>query len=591
MIDVPIVFGRGRGLFGVLTLPEAKRRGRGVVVCAPFGYPNVCSYRPLRTLARRIGAQGWPVLRFDWPGTGDSGDPDRADDPLHAWMGALAEAIAELRARAGVADIGLVGLGIGATLALAYAEGEIDVSHIALLDPCVSGQDYLHASRGSHALAETLSADPELVQPTRPDGGVEMGGFLVPRREVEALSSLDLGNGETASLAGRRVLVFTSHEDHAVGALVGRFAAAGAIVTHTMSNELAHAWEAPATSTMTNAVGSVVCGWLASAGDAASSARPSRDSGEGAPATRPTPKAVDGQGWRERPLVLETDHGRMVGIICEPAAQAECDDWVVFLNAGKVRRIGPSRMATDYARAWAKYGLPSLRLDLPGVGDSAGELPADEHCAEHDSGWYEKPSFELGARAALRWLATERAARRFDLVGLGTGAFWCFQVARAEARVAGVSLLNPSLLLAERRVPLRNRWMEIPRMTRNPRSWAALHHRRLGSLPLVAALTIIGRGDAVRRDMILASLAKLRSRGTNVGIVFSDGDPGIGYFQRHLGPDCQQELERSGATVEVIRGADHTFSPLWSRDVLRQALERQLGEIGFLDFDVDSAVA
>jgi hypothetical protein len=84
----------------------------------------------------------------------------------------------------------------------------------------------------------------------------------------------------------------------------------------------------------------------------------------------------------------------------------------------------------------------------------------------------------------------------------------------------------------------------------------------------------------------------LASRDTWVGIVFSDGDPGIAWFQDHLGADTQGALERCGATVEVIRGPDHTFTPPWSREVLREAIERQLAQVGFVErSEVQSDVA
>jgi hypothetical protein len=65
--------------------------------------------------------------------------------------------------------------------------------------------------------------------------------------------------------------------------------------------------------------------------------------------------------------------------------------------------------------------------------------------------------------------------------------------------------------------------------------------------------------------------------------VFSGDDLGLGYFERQLGADFQEVLERSGATVEVIRGPDHTFRPFWSHDLLRDALERHLRQIDFLE--------
>lgn len=125
IVDHPIVFGTDPRLFGVLTLPEGGQRRRGVVICAPFGHPNICSYRPLRALGRRIAEQGWPVIRFDWPGTGDSGDPDLVGEAwMGVWTAAVAQAVEALRSRAGVDEIVVIGLRIGAPLALVTVEAD-----------------------------------------------------------------------------------------------------------------------------------------------------------------------------------------------------------------------------------------------------------------------------------------------------------------------------------------------------------------------------------------------------------------------------------------------------------------------------------
>ncbi len=45
----------------------------------------------------------------------------------------------------------------------------------------------------------------------------------------------------------------------------------------------------------------------------------------------------------------------------------------VILNPGALRRIGSGRMWVEIARRWAARGVPTLRLDLAGIGDSDGD--------------------------------------------------------------------------------------------------------------------------------------------------------------------------------------------------------------------------
>jgi alpha-beta hydrolase superfamily lysophospholipase len=59
-------------LLGHVHRPEGAVARLGVVIVPPFGWEDVCCYRPLRELAEMLAAQGIAVLRYDLPGTGDS---------------------------------------------------------------------------------------------------------------------------------------------------------------------------------------------------------------------------------------------------------------------------------------------------------------------------------------------------------------------------------------------------------------------------------------------------------------------------------------------------------------------------------------
>jgi len=76
---MPFYFdGGGRKLMGWLHSPAGDRcMDLGLVVCIPFGYEAVCSYRSLRTLAERHASSGIATLRFDYSGNSelDEGPP------------------------------------------------------------------------------------------------------------------------------------------------------------------------------------------------------------------------------------------------------------------------------------------------------------------------------------------------------------------------------------------------------------------------------------------------------------------------------------------------------------------------------------
>ena len=144
--------------------------------------------------------------------------------------------------------------------------------------------------------------------------------------------------------------------------------------------------------------------------------------------------------FTERPFTASAAPGRLVGISAVPQAERQ-PFTAVFLNAGAVRRIGPHRLWVDTARRWALRGVPSLRLDLGGIGDSDGDSASLANVAE----FYEA-RYTDQVRAALDQLEQERIGERFVVVGLCSGSSWAFQAALADRRVAAAFMINPRIL-------------------------------------------------------------------------------------------------------------------------------------------------
>ena len=70
---------------GCMIRPRARTAAIGVVLCKPFGYEAICSHRSIRAFAEALADAGFPTLRFDYLGTGDSGEIDPKADQLQVW--------------------------------------------------------------------------------------------------------------------------------------------------------------------------------------------------------------------------------------------------------------------------------------------------------------------------------------------------------------------------------------------------------------------------------------------------------------------------------------------------------------------------
>jgi len=207
-----------RQLFGCLHAPEGDvTRPAGVVLCAPGGHEAVRAHRALRQLAERLARAGFATLRFDPLGCGDSADgeqPLRLED----WCADISDAMAACRARSGATRTALVGLRLGASMALqAAVAGGVDT--LVLWEPVRSGLAYLDELR--RAQRELVASLPGAARPRgsgagrAPDGEELMGCSYRPA-QIDELSALDASTLSPA--VTRRVLLI---ETRAMGEPAG----------------------------------------------------------------------------------------------------------------------------------------------------------------------------------------------------------------------------------------------------------------------------------------------------------------------------------------------------------------------------------
>ena len=124
---------------------------------------------------------------------------------------------------------------------------------------------------------------------------------------------------------------------------------------------------------------------------------------------------------------------------------------LLLLSSGALPHTGPNRAWVEVARRWAARGIPTVRLDLAGIGEAGGEDPE----LMSDESPYESWRVD-DVRAVLDQLQAAGIAERFVLGGLCSGANCSLQGALADSRVCGVLLINLFLvtwsgeLIAER---------------------------------------------------------------------------------------------------------------------------------------------
>jgi uncharacterized protein len=144
MSEVPFFFpSNGFNLFGVMHVPQATRRRAAFLFCPPFGEEMLWSRLVYVNFARELARRGYPVLRFDYRGTGDS-EGDFEDSTVETYLSDIRCALGVLAEKAGPASgAGLLGLRFGATLAALTAEAVPEVRRLVLWSPIVNGAAYM----------------------------------------------------------------------------------------------------------------------------------------------------------------------------------------------------------------------------------------------------------------------------------------------------------------------------------------------------------------------------------------------------------------------------------------------------------------
>jgi alpha/beta superfamily hydrolase len=149
---------------------------------------------------------------------------------------------------------------------------------------------------------------------------------------------------------------------------------------------------------------------------------------------------------RETPMWIDGPGERLFGVLAEPLNQPS-PLGAILLTAGSRPHTGPCRLWVTIARQWAARGVPTLRFDMPGIGDSHGQSDAADASKFCELMPLSRPEYLRATSAALDMLASRGLPERFLLVGFDSGAYWALHSALNDERVAAAIMFNPPALV------------------------------------------------------------------------------------------------------------------------------------------------
>jgi alpha-beta hydrolase superfamily lysophospholipase len=429
----------------------------GVLLCSGIGEDFTNGYRPSRVLADAIAQSGYVVLRFDYPGIGDSLDVAHPD--LWAtWQNSVQDAANWLKNTFSLERLILIGVRIGATLAALEAVRRDDVVGLVGIEPVVNVRSFISQLTVQRKLraASHGGQDHEAH-----DAGLKIGELSFSEQDIAQMRETDLAKLAFAKPLDVAIFARGSGPRYAV-----RF---DAWVRQEVRLEFFDFAPMEALLRPNHFSGeaeidpSNVLDWLSRVAPT-SAERP-------IPLFLPEKIATD--SWEESTVKFGVDLA-LAGVVCRPTARSALG--VLICNSGGNPHQGFSRFGVLLARRLASAGITSLRFDFSGLGDSVDaktgrdvqtDVFRDDRAADIDAAIDALDSFGV---------------ERFAIHGLCSGAFHAVQAAAANSRISAfVSVNLPGFSLRHEPVGVENTaWRQI-------RSFADRN---------IPGLFIFGDGDA-----------------------------------------------------------------------------------------------
>ncbi len=596
-------------VFAVLHRPARPETG-AVVISPPFGWSEECAHRGIAVWARELAAAGFTTLRLDLPGTRNSGGGPSDRRPA-TWSRAISAAAAWLRDREGAERVTLLGIELGGLAGWAAAADGAPIDDLILWAVPGKGRSAVREVRMQAAVVAARHAGAEGEDDGRPDAAghdgpeaerLETVGYVLEESALDELSALEPVELPLAQAARRRVLLLDRDAHPADARLAERLRDWGVDTTVAPGPGYSELMADPQFSRPPRDTIAATIAWLrrgltpsvtptapsapdpsapdpsatgpsATAGRSATVAGPQASTAAGLLTAPAGPRAdsarlrVAGGTIRETAVSLPGGSGSMFAIVSEPEGTPRAPMCAVLLNAGSVSHAGPNRAWVEICRRWAAAGVPTVRVDLPGIGESEGD--ADRFT---DVNVYYERELTEQAIAVLDGLETLGLPSRFALAGLCSGAYWALHASLLDPRVCGAMLLNlwafyftPALVLerAPQDALARLRHGGVSRLIRGDFSRERLA-RAVRSINPASVVT--GARRPIERSQsasIVEAVSRLDRRGVALTLLFGIGEP------------LQLQLERQGMTAELGRWPHLTIERIPSRDHMFRSLSLQ----------------
>jgi pimeloyl-ACP methyl ester carboxylesterase len=548
----------------------------GIILCAAQGHEDLCTHKSLRLMADAFAASGYPSLRFDYAGTGDSIGNDFEADRIDTWTQSIEDAVQWLRINAQVDQIVLVGLRLGSALASLAAERLGSISGLILLAPAPSGRAYMRELSTFSRLSRKSGG----FEQANKAANLEIAGFVFTPQTVQDISAIDLIRFRKPPAQQVLIMAIESQQT-AADRLSESWSQLGSHVERRIFEDYAEFMMDPAFSRFPEQTLQQSIDWLTR-------------HFESVPCKLPKPRLAykphEGKCFTEYPVFFETNRN-LFGMMCVPKDLDHDRPAIVYLNAGANHHIGWGRSTVEVCRSLAENGLLSLRIDIAAIGDSPDPALKPDQVLYRDES-------TIDVSAAIDLLKSE-GFHNITVIGLCAGAHLGFHTALSDPRISRVIMVNLQVFIWHKtdslEVVFRESYQSIGFYLRRLfmlETWQKLSRGDVKARGILRAVSARLRKKAIAS---FSSVARVFSKHTSNDIatvkgwmkaldrrkveqiyVFSVGDAGLdelSLYRRIKGG----KIKRSPyASLFFIDNADHNLSQHAAREALVKILQKTL---------------
>lgn len=576
---------RGRQLYTVLQTPVSeKSNGKGLLIVPPVGNEQRRTQRPFRLLMQNLAKQGYTTLRFDWTGTGNSSAHGSDVTSLSLWRADIQDAADKLLEHCSVVD--MVAVRAGALIAANTDLHPLAVRRRYYWDPVCSGKQWLEEMT---LLQHRIVSDSYRFLRERKidlENPAEFAGLTLNTQLQSSLIECDMQAmlSEHSWNAGSHLLLATSDVENKYNDI--------SCTVHAVIDE--NDWTNERTTTIDmriNDAASLVTELLADDSTVAAKtiapqagatrATKSQSSAKSVaelclPSGRPTAAQL-------KPIEFVQTFGsanQFVGVYTPPVNADESSPCVLYITAGLLHHVGPTRLHVELARSLSRQQVAGFRFDLSGIGESE---------TSSMGGYFTERSVKE-IQAAMDYIQAAYQHDEFVLLGLCSGADDAFATAQQDNRVNGLVLLNGYAYPAGKFKLYRFKEFYLPRLLMINK-WIntikrLLKRTSVESTPLETSVStamsdeeraaVIALDDDYRyipsQETTESVIDSLTKRGVNMYFIYNGSEHDAYTYKGQLMDMFPKQRGNPRMQEDYIKEADHTYILQADRDKLNDLL-------------------